>query len=131
MHVEAGLTNSEVTRAWRHIDLKERKCRICNQDVVEDPEHFTSKCTFYADLRAECQQRLLKIIGAESQPELRRAVEDLRVDIFLGDKLAASLSEELRKKFDSTICGFLKRAWRRREEIWKTFCADDNPWQLR
>ena len=121
----------ETVGAWMRLELKDRTCLICNQNAVEDAEHFTSKCTFYDDLRKECQQRLLKIIGAESQLELRRAVEDLRVDIFLGDKLLANLPDELRMKFDSTICGFLKKAWRRREEVWKTLCVGDNPWQLR
>jgi len=101
------------------------------KDYVEDAEHFTSKCSAYADLREDCRQRMLEAVGQQSEPELRQAIRDFDVDLILGDNWLVQLSDEMRMRLDSIICGYLKVAWRRREPIWKTLCAEGSSWRLR
>jgi hypothetical protein len=112
------------------IPADQRTCRMCNCNVVENAIHFVSRCAFYDDLRRHCQQRLRDLIGSELDPDLQRAVEDFDVDIVLGDKFAAKLSDEKRRKWDSIIINFLRLAWRKRDTVWKTLTLPDNAWRL-
>ena len=121
----------DIVGAWARIPEPERKCLICKGDFVEDAEHFVSKCTFYADLRDDCRRCLLQAIDGEQHPDFKTAVEDSKLEAFLGDKLLSKMPDVLRTKLDSIICCFLKRAWRRRETVWKSLCRDGNEWQLR
>ena len=126
-----GAPIMEAAAAWNKVPREERKCRICNEGFVEDAEHFTSRCSVYADLRDDCRQRMQQVIDEQSDPELRQAIRDFDVELILGDKWLVGLSNEKRIRLDSIICGYLKVAWRRREPIWKTLCAEGSNWQLR
>ena len=108
-----------------------RTCPMCKCKVVENAVHFVSQCAFYKDLRGGCQQKLREVIGSESTPALARAIDSCDAGVFLGDRLAAQLSDEKRKKWDSVIVNFLRLAWQRRETVWKTLTQPDNAWRLR
>ena len=53
------------------------------------------------------------------------------MELFLGDGLLQVLPPGVAKEVDATICNFLKVAWRKRHEVWRTFCVDDAGWKLK
>jgi hypothetical protein len=85
----------------------------------------------YDDLRKQCQQKLIDVVGDEKRLDFKSTIARSDVDIFLGDTLASQLSEEKRSQFDVVICNFLRLAWRRRDRIWKDLTVEDNAWKLR
>jgi hypothetical protein len=117
--------------ASARIEHNRRTCPVCKENVVENAEHFVSRCKFYTDLRQQCLQKLGNVIGDEMASDFKSRVEDSLVDIFLGDSFASKLLEEKRSQFDVVICNFLRLAWRRRDIIWKTLTIEGNPWRLR
>ena len=54
LHIETGrfkriLVND--TGLYRNLNVNERKCNICNLNMVEDEMHFFFECNVYADDR--------------------------------------------------------------------------------
>ena len=45
LHIETG--------RWININVEERTCKVCNQDIVEDETHFIFNCPKYSYERAE------------------------------------------------------------------------------
>jgi hypothetical protein len=110
--------------------MHERTCRMCGEPSIEDAEHFVSKCSFYADERRECMQRLNVAITGEYSPVFRQAMEDNDVKLFLGDELLLNLPEGKRRTVDRTMCDFLKVAWRKRDTVWAAL-TERKGWRLR
>ena len=113
------------------IARNQRTCRICNQAVVEDPEHLVSRCSHYAGLREECLQRITGHINGVNAPRLRQAIAAVDPALFLGDRLFSELSPETAKAVDSVICDYLKLAWRKRAELWQLQCLPGQLWRLK
>jgi len=112
------------------IPMQQRTCRMCNEPLVEDAEHFVSKCSFYADQRRECMRRLEEAIAGEWIPVFRQAMEQDDVQLFLGDKLLLHVPEEKRRRVDGILCDYLKVAWRKRNTVWAAL-TERQGWKLR
>ena len=112
------------------VPMPQRTCRMCKSQCVEDAEHFVSKCSFYADERRECMNRLNAAIEGVWCPPFRQAMEEENVELFLGDKLLLQLPEDMRRKVDSILCDYLKVAWRKRDTVWAAL-TERQGWRLR
>ncbi len=40
-----------VTGAWKKVDRRDRICKCCCMDIVEDEVHLTFECMLYAEIR--------------------------------------------------------------------------------
>jgi hypothetical protein len=107
------------------------RCRLCGSQEIENAEHFACRCSFFDDLRRECQRRLRAAFGAELTSNLQQAIDKFDVNLMLGDKWQKNLSSKTREDADTVICCYFKKAWARRQQEWKNFTQEDNAWKLK
>lgn len=113
------------------VDRPLRLCFMCDEQQIEDAEHFACQCPYYATERAECLRRITEIAGADKSPILTRAVQNSELALFLGDGAIGELPQEKQQAVDNVVCNFLKVAWRKRSKLWKRVCVEDNEWRLK
>ena len=127
-----GAPVMERVGAMMKIDRPMRLCVMCDEQQVEDAEHFACcQCAYYATERAECLRRITEIADTERAPTLTRAVQNSELALFLGDGALGELPAPKQLAVDNVICNFLKVAWRKRSKLWKLVCADGNEWRLK
>lgn len=75
LRVEVGRRKLTSALSSRRLELDERKCLICADDVVEDETHFLLNCSLYSDERDE----MLETVAEKRRipmVRLRAAVQD-------------------------------------------------------
>ena len=112
------------------IPRERRTCLMCSSGAVENAEHFACRCPYYDRLRDECVARIEAKLGDHQAPALRRALGVRDPTVFLGNQLWTELPPELAQAVDTTVCDFLKVAWRRRQPIWSAVCVEGSEWRL-
>jgi hypothetical protein len=113
------------------LERERRTCRMCNSGAVETAGHFVAECSLVAAERARCLRQITALVGQRSGAELRRAIARADVELFLGDRLLRSLPKEVAMTVNSTVCNFLKIAWRKRHPVWRSCCKDGDEWSLK
>jgi hypothetical protein len=109
---------------------EQRLCLMCDAKAVEDTEHFLCQCSYFHETRERCLKQITSLIGNETAPLLRNALNCNTMKVFLGAKILDELPRGVAQSVDHAICNFLKVAWRRRDYIWKAVCVNSNPWRL-
>ena len=126
-----GAPLMERVGAMMKIDKPLRLCFMCDDQQVEDAEHFACRCPYYAAERADCMRRIADAVKGDSVPGLRTAMRNNDIALFLGDGALRELPDDKQRAVDTVICNFLHVAWRKRQKLWRTACADGNDWRLK
>ena len=105
---------------------------MCDEQQVEDAEHFACRCPYYATERAECLRRVASVAAGVATPRLTNAMQqNSDMALFLGDGALQDLPEEKQRAVDTVVCNFLHVAWRKRRKLWRAACADHIEWALK
>ena len=126
-----GAPLMERVGAMMKIDKPLRVCLMCDEQQVEDAEHFTCQCPYYAAERSDCLSRIANIAADAEAPRLAAAMQNSEMALFLGDTALKELPPDKQKAVDAVVCNFLKVAWRKRSKLWKLACEEGNEWRLK
>src|SRR3954470_14835582 len=108
-----------------------RVCLMCDEQQVEDAEHFACHCPYYAAERADCIRRIASVAADATTPRLAAAMQSTDLSLFLGDAALVGLPPDRQRAVDTVVCNFLKVAWRKRSKRWKLACEEGNDWRLK
>ena len=121
----------EQVGARMKLDRPLRVCIMCELNELENAEHFACRCPHYAAERADCIQRIEKVIDGLSAPNLTAAMQSFDVALILGDGCLKELPKQKQRAVDAVICNFLKLAWRKRRKLWLHVCEAGDEWKLK
>ena len=117
--------------AMMKIDRPMRLCVMCDEQQVEDAEHFACSCPYYAAERADCVRRIASVAAEAATAKLQAAMQSTDLSLFLGDAALEGLPPDKQKAVDTVVCNYLKVAWRKRRKLWKLACEEGNEWRLK
>ena len=117
--------------ASKGIPREQRTCKMCQAGQIETAEHFVSDCPFFREERRQCLGRIAALVMGNETPALCDAIANARMELFLGDGFLRRLPAAVAKQVDETVCNYLKVAWRKRKDVWKTFCVSNDEWRLK
>jgi len=76
-------------------------------------------------------RRIADAVSGDRVPGLRAAMRNNDIMLFLGDGALRELPDDKQRAVDTVVCNFLHVAWRKRQKLWRSACAEGNDWRLK